>query len=46
MMPIPDDLLDKLGTYFVHQSINVRYGVTFEKFVELHQSGAWMAYLA
>ncbi|GAA0382442.1 hypothetical protein [Paenibacillus motobuensis] len=45
-MLIPDNLLDKLGTYYVHQSINVRYGITFEKFVGLHQSGVWTAYLA
>lgn len=45
-MKVSDDLLDKLGTYYVHQSINVRYGITFEKFVELHQSGTWEAYLA
>lgn len=45
-MKVSDDLLDKLGTYFVHQSINVCYGITFEKFIELHLSGAWTAYLA
>lgn len=46
MMPISDDLLDKLGTYFVHHSIDSRYGIPFEKFIEMHQSGIWTAYLA
>jgi hypothetical protein len=43
---IPDDLLDRLGTYFVHFRIAERYGITFEQFVWKVLNGTWEAYLA
>ena len=33
-MKIDDELLDKLGTYFVYHELYNRYGLTFEKFVD------------
>lgn len=33
-MRINDELLDKLGGYFVYHQINERYGITFEIFVD------------
>lgn len=33
-MRINDELLDKLGVYFVYHQINERYGITFEIFVD------------
>ncbi|MFC3788312.1 hypothetical protein ACFOQM_05860 [Paenibacillus sp. GCM10012307] len=43
---MPDDLLDKLGEYFVYHSILDRYGVTFEQFLGKVRAGIWEAYLA
>ena len=43
---IPDDVLDRLGDYFVHFRINDRYGITFETFVRRVEAGTWVAYLA
>ena len=36
-----DEMLERLGVYFVHQKIYMRYGVTFEQFVERCQRGTW-----
>lgn len=33
-MKINDELLEKLGIYFVYHDIYNRYGITFEMFVE------------
>ena len=33
-MKIDDELLDKLGTYFVYHELYNRYGLTFETFVD------------
>ncbi|MBB5149979.1 MULTISPECIES: hypothetical protein [Ureibacillus] len=33
-MKINDELLEKLGVYFVYHDIYNRYGITFETFVE------------
>ncbi|MGM9951685.1 MAG: hypothetical protein ACI33P_16235 [Lysinibacillus sp.] len=33
-MRIDDDMLDKLGVYFVYHDVHSRYGITFESFVE------------
>lgn len=38
-MKIDDELLDRLGVYFVHMGVNERYGITFEKFVDRWQRG-------
>lgn len=36
-----DDRIDKLGTYYVHHQISVKYGISFERFVELVEVGTW-----
>ena len=41
-----DERLDKLGTYYVHFSINARYGITFERFVKLVTLNRWTDYVA
>lgn len=38
-MKINDELLEKLGTYFVYHDLHRRYGITFEKFVERWMRG-------
>lgn len=39
MKPITDELLDKLGNYFVYHRIYERYGMPFETFVDRWQRG-------
>lgn len=34
-----DDMLDRLGTYFVYHNILDRYGITFESFIDRWQRG-------
>lgn len=46
MNRMPDELLDKLGNYFVYHRILERYGITFETFVRRVQNGSWDAWLA
>ena len=41
---VPDDLLERLGTYFTYFDIQQRYGITFERFVHLNMIGAWEHY--
>ena len=36
-----DQQLDRLGDYFVHWRVRERFGITFERFIYLNQSGAW-----
>lgn len=36
-----DERLDNLGTYFIYFKIQIRYGVTFEQFVRMVDSGRW-----
>lgn len=36
-----DETLDKLGRYFVHFDISKRYGLTFERFLQLVTNGQW-----
>lgn len=43
---MPDELLDKLGTYYVYHRIGERYEITFERFVEQYINGTWEAWLA
>ena len=38
-MPIDDELLDKLGVYFVYHDVYARYGITFESFVNRWRKG-------
>ncbi|MEG0258969.1 MAG: hypothetical protein RR595_02580 [Lysinibacillus sp.] len=33
-MRINDEILDRLGVYFVHHNVYEKYGITFEVFVE------------
>ena len=33
-MRIDDEMLDKLGVYFVYHEVYSRYGITFESFVD------------
>ena len=46
MTVIDDDLLDRLGEYFVRLDIGRRYHISFETFVRRVLSGTWTAYLA
>lgn len=36
-----DELLDKLGTYFVYHNIQERHDITFEQFVKQYMRGEW-----
>lgn len=38
-MKINDELLDRLGIYFVYHKVYERYGIAFETFVDRHQRG-------
>jgi hypothetical protein len=40
-MRIDDILLEKLGTYFCHWNVSERYGISFERFVEMVLIGTW-----
>jgi predicted RNA-binding protein (virulence factor B family) len=33
--------IDKLGTYFIYHNIKERFGITFEIFVTMVDSGRW-----
>lgn len=34
MMKISDELLERLGVYFVYHNIYEKYGITFEVFID------------
>jgi hypothetical protein len=36
-----DERLEQLGKTFVHFKHNMRYGITFEQFIRLVDSGEW-----
>lgn len=36
-----DDLLEKLGIYFVYHDIYNRFGITFESFIDKWSRGVW-----
>jgi hypothetical protein len=38
-MKISDELLDRLGIYFVYHEVYNRYGITFESFVDRWERG-------
>lgn len=40
-----NDRLDKLATYFIYFNIRERYGMTFERFVEVVNRGGWSEYV-
>lgn len=37
----PDDRVDKLGKVFVTLGLHERYGVTFERWLEMVERGTW-----
>jgi len=37
----PEDLVDRLGRLFVALQLHDRYGITFERYLQLVESGAW-----
>jgi len=39
----PDDRVDRLGRVFVALRLHERYGVTFERYLEMVESGSWAA---
>jgi hypothetical protein len=39
-----DERIDKLGDYFVYFNIRERFEITFERFVQLVDSGQWSLY--
>lgn len=46
MYSISPEALDALGEIFVHLKIGERYGISFEKFVQLKLEGKWEAYVS
>lgn len=40
-MKIEDDKLEKYGVYFVHHQIKEKYGISFERFVEMNELNTW-----
>lgn len=41
-----DETIDRLGNYFVTLKIADKYGITFERFVEIYKAGTWEDYVA
>lgn len=39
-MKIEDDLLEKLGVFFVYHDLYNRYGITFETFIKRYLKGS------
>jgi hypothetical protein len=39
-----EDRIDKLGDYFVYFNIRERFEITFERFVQIVDSGQWSLY--
>ena len=39
------EAIDALGTIFVHLRLGDKYGITFERFVELKATGKWEAFV-
>lgn len=37
----PDDRVDRLGRMFVALQLHEKYGITFERYVEMVESGTW-----
>ncbi|AIQ54548.1 hypothetical protein [Paenibacillus sp. FSL R7-0331] len=40
-MRIDDELLDRLGDYFIDHRIGYAFNITFEQFLEEFQRGRW-----
>jgi hypothetical protein len=39
-----EDRIDKLGEYFIYFNIKERFEITFERFVQIVDSGQWSLY--
>jgi len=39
----PDDPVDRLGRLFVVLRLHERYGITFERYLEIVERGSWAA---
>lgn len=42
---IGDELLEKLGIYFVYQQIEKKYKITFERFLQVYKNKEWKFYV-
>lgn len=40
-----DELIDRLGSYFVYHNIRERMAITFERFVNIYLNGRWGDYI-
>lgn len=40
-----DEAIEKLGTYFVTLEIAEKFGITFERFIQIHKAGTWGEYV-
>jgi hypothetical protein len=40
-----DIKLEKYGQYFCHFEINKRFGISFERFISIVESGRWTDYI-
>jgi len=38
-MKMDDDLLDKVGDYFVENDIHKKYNMTFQQFIRVYETG-------
>ena len=45
-LAVNDEMLDRLGTYFVYHNVYNRYGITFESFVDRWQRGIIQLYVS
>jgi|SanBayMetagenome_1026888.scaffolds.fasta_scaffold220597_1 hypothetical protein len=45
-MRIDDTKLEKLGRYFCHWNISTRYGISFERFVQMVILDTWSEVVA
>lgn len=41
-----DEQIERLGTYFVSLNIFEKYGITFDRFVQLVEANTWKEYVA
>lgn len=41
----PDDPIDRLGRVFVALRLHEKYGITFERYLELVETGQWQRFV-
>ena len=41
----PDDRIDRLGRLFVALRMHEKYGITFERYLELVETGQWQRFV-